>query len=286
VAHKKKDALEKRGTTALTNWQERMRQQAIDVAAREVLTAPRISIKGGSLTVNGQDVPLNKNRGRYELPVIITEFTNEKAYFDTPYVEGEARTPVCYAFHNDEKLLTPLKINGEKDNLPPKKQADSCAICPHNAMGTAEQGDGKACRDHRRLMVLAASVTAGQVPKSEALLLSVPPTSLKNWKKYLKGLRDLGFTPWGVRTLIFLYKEKGKAYYNIGFEPCGSDFEPVESIQDAMVTEDLYIAIEAKQPAIRDQMFAPYPVITGDDEKPKKAKGDKAKDKKRAAKVA
>jgi hypothetical protein len=272
-----------KGTTAITNWREQMRKDAIDVAAREILVAPRVSFKGGAIAVNGQDVPINATRKRYELPVIITDFTNEKAFYEREYTEGEGQTPVCYAFGDDEAALTPLKINGVKDNTVPLKQNDACATCRHNAFGTSERGDGKRCKDVRRLMVVAASVKATQVPKTEALLASIPPTSLKNWKKYLKGLKELGFTPWGVRTI--LYTEKWKATFQVKFEPCGADYEPVDNIEDAAVDEDLYKALQAKQSNIREQMFGPYPVISANEAPKKKTKAEKAKASKRAAKV-
>jgi hypothetical protein len=228
-------------------------------------------------------VPINATRKRYELPVIITDFTNEKAFYEYEYKEGEGQTPVCYAFGDDEKALTPLKINGQKDNTVPLKQNDVCATCRHNVFGTAERGEGKRCKDVRRLMVVAASVTDKQMMKTEALLAAIPPTSLTNWKKYLKGLKELGLTPWGVRTI--LYTEKWKATFQVKFEPCGPDYEPVDNIEDALVSEEIYNAIKAKQPNIREQMFQPYPVVAAAERKKKPTKAEKAKASKRAAKV-
>jgi hypothetical protein len=49
MAKKKNGALTKRGETALTNWREQMKSEAIDVAAREILVAPRVSFKGGAI---------------------------------------------------------------------------------------------------------------------------------------------------------------------------------------------------------------------------------------------
>lgn len=52
-----------------------------------------------------------------------------------------------------------------------------CADCPRHAFGSAVKGGGKACKDMIRLYILTEGAAL-------PLLLSLPPTSLKNWQNY------------------------------------------------------------------------------------------------------
>lgn len=53
----------------------------------------------------------------------------------------------------------------------------SCADCPRNEYGSAAKGNGKACKNMHRLYILTEG---SPVP----LLLTLPPTSVKNFKNY------------------------------------------------------------------------------------------------------
>jgi hypothetical protein len=52
-----------------------------------------------------------------------------------------------------------------------------CADCPRHQFGSAEKGGGRACKDMIRLYILTEGIPL-------PLLLSLPPTSLKNWQNY------------------------------------------------------------------------------------------------------
>lgn len=289
----KKKGLVKAGSTALSTFVEELRKEALDVGSREVLTAPRISFEGGAISIAGTDVPINRDRSRYEIPVIIADFTNEKSFYLRPYSKDDPQTPACWAFGDEEKHLTPLKINPggangfpEKDSVVGKLQSQSCAVCPHNVFGTADQGDGKRCKDVRRLLCLPANLKVEQVPKAEALIASIPATSLNNWKKYVKGLKAAGLPVTGIRTLM--YVEKYKSAYVIQFEPCGPDFNPVTDLSESVIEERMYRALKARKDGLREALFSPYPIINEGEAKPKvkkPSKTDKAKASKRAKKV-
>lgn len=250
MATKKKDALAKRGDTLPANWKEEMAAEARQVAAREVLLAPRISLKNGVIRIGDQKLD--------ELNVIVADFTCEKTFHEKGYVEGENTTPVCFAFGDVEADLKPHPTSA-------KPQAENCATCPHNRFGTADQGKGKACRDHRRLMVLPGDVKPDDVPTAESLMLSIPPTSIKGWATYIKGLKELGRTPWSVIT-------------NMVTGPLKSAFGVFFKLADE-VDGRVYMAIKKRQPALREQLIAPYPPPSEESEKPKAAKGKAKKGK-------
>ncbi len=78
----------------------------------------------------------------------------------------------------------------------------NCTSCPFNEFGS--DGDGKACKNMHRLYIL---------PENSPLpyILTLPPTSIKNWKNYLgKRIVIKGLRPHHVITKITLKKEQSK----------------------------------------------------------------------------
>jgi hypothetical protein len=234
----------------LASWQQEAAQEAKDVAAREQINGQRISFKGGQISIGGEPVG-------DKLPVIITDFCCGKAFYEEGFQEGVAQTPGCYAFGYDEKTLAPHPQS-------PSKQAETCAACPHNKMGSAEQGKGKRCKDERRLAVISS--TADDAEKTDVFTASISPTSIRNWANYVKYLREQGMVPWSTFTEISLHAIKGKAYKEIRFTNL-----------DGM-TEEMYRAIKVRQEggSIKEQLMAPYPNIEVVEPKPRKGR-DKTK---------
>ncbi|MFZ5831263.1 MAG: hypothetical protein ACOY3P_14320 [Planctomycetota bacterium] len=88
-----------------------------------------------------------------------------------------------------------------------------CEVCPMNQYGSAHNGVGKACKEVRLLFLLRS----GQVLPN---LISVPPGSLKNAKKYLLGLATAGIPYHGAVTRLSLDKAsnaQGVSYAKINF---------------------------------------------------------------------
>ncbi len=228
--------------TALANWEQEAAEEAKDAAAKEVLFAPRITHKKGVLSINGQKVEGNK------LPCVIIDFGCEKAYYVGKYDPDNTTPPVCYAFGRDESTLAPHPQSSQP-------QAETCATCPHNKMGTADQGRGKACKDKRRLMVIAANTKPKDIGGTEVFNLSVPATSIRNWATYVKSTRDsFSLPPWGLVTEIST--EDFKDYYKLTFNAVSK------------VSGEQWAAIKQRQPSIESTMFAPYPA-PGEDAPPK-----------------
>lgn len=79
-----------------------------------------------------------------------------------------------------------------------------CAACQLNQFGSAERGEGKACKETRALFVL----------RSDALLpcvLSVPPSSLGTLKKYMLSLANSGIPHHQAVTRMTLSKQQNAA---------------------------------------------------------------------------
>jgi hypothetical protein len=238
--------VQKPKVTALANWEADAAEEAKDVAAREVIFAPRITHKKGTLSINGAKVEGNK------LPCIVIDFGCEKAFYKGKYDPDNTSSPVCYAFGRDEATLAPHPAASEP-------QAATCAVCPHAKMGTADPEkakSGKACKDKRRLMVIAANTKANAIGGTEIFNLSVPATSLRNWAGYVKGTRDtFSLPPWGLITEVST--EDFKDYYKLTFNAISK------------VSGEQWAAIKARQPSVEAIMFAPYPAADAEEAKPK-----------------
>lgn len=234
---------------ALAPWEQQLAAEAKDEAAKEVTGVSRISHKGGVIKLDNKPVADNK------LDMAVVDYGNAKAYYESDYDEGQAATPVCYAFGRDEKAMVP------HDNAP-QKQAATCAECPHNKFGTAERGRGKRCKDERRVMAFVGKNEVGDLAKAELRQLTVPPGSLKSWGTYLGSLRDV--TPSGnVRTVLT----------QLGTTPLkgayGLTFRATEKLDPEFVQ-----ALLTRREGVEPLMFAPYPNIEAD-ERPKKSRNKK-----------
>jgi hypothetical protein len=73
-----------------------------------------------------------------------------------------------------------------------------------NEFGSAERGKGKACKNIRRLGLIAASpLNEETVEKGEVAYLKTPVTSVKGWASYVRTLEALNhLPPLGVVTEI------------------------------------------------------------------------------------
>lgn len=109
----------------------------------------------------------------------------------------------------------------------------ACDACPLNAWGSAEDGEGKACKEMRQIFLLTAEDLLPMV-------VTLPPTSLKNARKYLLGLSSKGKRYSAVVTKIGLEKERNEvaefstATFTLGGVLEGDEAERVRSYADAL----------------------------------------------------
>ncbi len=151
------------------------------------LSFPRVKIpSGGGLAfeVPGDD-PENPDAEK-EIVGVIVDHHPVNAYWSGKY-SGANNPPDCSSM--DGKV----GVSSDKGQRP-------CNSCPLNAWGTAEDGRGKACKNMHRVYVLREG-------EMLPLLLTLPPTSLKNLSDYL-ALRIVsrGMRSYGVVTKISLKK--------------------------------------------------------------------------------
>jgi hypothetical protein len=116
---------------------------------------------------------------------VVIYFKNQNAYWKEKY-DGQNNPPNCVSNDGMVGIGTP---------------GGDCAVCPLNAFGS--EGKGKACKNMRTLFVLRE----GDVLP---LVLTLPPTSLKDARKYFLRLASKGIPYYGVITEITLDKDKNE----------------------------------------------------------------------------
>lgn len=131
-------------------------------------------VQGGARTLiaNADGDP----RLSLELVILKSNPAISKIYYEGGYVEGSTDKPTCYSTGG---------VVPEADSE--ARQAEKCAICPHNQWGSriSENGaKGKACSDSRRLAV----APVGQL--DNPMLLRVPAGSLKELVSYANLLKS------------------------------------------------------------------------------------------------
>lgn len=153
-----------------------------------------------------------------------------KTYYLRGYQEGVDAKPDC--FSNDGIRPDPLAA---------EPQSKSCANCPFNAFGSAENGKGKACRDAKRMAIATIDNL------NEPMMLRVPPTSLKNLAHYGKLLTEKGMDTRMVATRIGF--DPHSTHQVLTFSPIGFLDEATMLEIDGMQTDETILQITGEKAA-------------------------------------
>lgn len=214
-------------------------------------TGNRISTRGGKLSYHGVNLRDNK------MTVIVLAALIENAYYAHAYDPDNPSAPVCFAFSEDGENMEPHEKSHDQ-------QSESCDGCPHNEWGSADRGKGKACKNIRRLALLACEdVTAKNIEEGEIATLSVSVTSVKGWSSYARQIALNGSAPWAWQTVISLERPDGKDFSNLFFEaadrkPISEKFYPaiLKRVKEAeKLLEQPYVYVEP--PAKPERKAAP-----------------------------
>lgn len=225
-----------------------------DKPREKAATGDIISTKGGKFSM-GDTVIGNV------MDVIVLDYLFENSFYDTPYVDGEANSPACFALDYDEDDMAPHSTS-------PNKQADSCDECPMNAWGSGD-GKGKACGNRRRLAVVAPD----DMGNLKIRTVRLSPTSLGNWKGYIN------------KQLAVRHLEPMQAVTTMEFDPTSTASVPPitftfkSEVKKIAALNDLAGAIQEAQ----EMLEQPYDVSNYDSQ-PKKKRAKKKAGKKKAGK--
>lgn len=179
-----------------------------------------LSTRAGQLKYQDQELPGN------QLACVVIDAVRVHEYYKGRFNEQEKAPPVCYGFGrgSDDEMYPHLEsMSKAQDYFMPQHivngQIEGCKGCPKMEWGSADQGEGKACKNKYRLTLLPAGIyePAGRDwqlslfddPKhyetATPAFLSVPVTSGKIWSDYSRMLRTKhGRPPLGVFTRIHL----------------------------------------------------------------------------------
>jgi hypothetical protein len=197
--------------TEVVSWQERLADEAKNVAAMERPSLTSISLRAGVMSINGTQVPGNK------LPAVVIASAFENQYYDKPFDPNVKENPLCFS----------LSLSGEEMvPHPDSKQIQSsttCAECPMFAWGSDPKGGkGKACKQKRRLALLpAAALKDGEINKAELAVMTLPVMSVKNWSNYVNRLStEFARPPWAVLTEVSVHPDP-RTQFQVKFDTAG-----------------------------------------------------------------
>lgn len=167
------------------------------------------------------------------LKVTILAFNSTNKFFDRPYKDGEVTPPACFAIGEEPTSLVPSKNS-------PVKQAESCNKCPNNEFGS--KGNGKACGNHRMLLVRAGEGDDASDPQAPKFKLQVSPTGVRAFDAYVSSIRTQFEAPiYAVVTEI--YFDPNSEYQSLRFgnptpnENLELHFKEAQAAKEALAQE-------------------------------------------------
>jgi hypothetical protein len=222
------------GTTDLMvqeELKEIIAQRALAEMSNEKAMTPIISIRGKKFKLDGDNLGST-------LDVVVLASIYENAWWDRPYNPDETSPPACFAINEQDSDLAPHPTS-------PVPQAASCAICPRNEWGSGA-GAGKACKNGRKLLVVAAETT-GSVDIDTMVTLKLPPTSLQNWAAYAKGLIRRRQLPTAAVITTFTFDDD-------------KDYPVLQPTFNSELPKSAQLAILKNKQAYVDQLLEPFDV--------------------------
>lgn len=211
--------------------QEQLRKELANLSNQvEPPSSNKISTKGKVFTLpDGRSSP-------GPIRVIVLDFVAINMTYGGPYNPNVRTPPSCWAIGKDLKTMAPSK-------LVPKPQSPSCDVCAQNQWGSGAGGNGKACKNQRRLLVIPPDFADGAEPMS----LYVSPTGLKGWNRYIdKDLRaEFGVLP--IQVVSDIGFDPNQAYPTLTFKYVGKHGD----LERAMALRAKYADILWKEPEAR-----------------------------------
>jgi hypothetical protein len=241
-------------STDIVNWEKQMEDMAKAQSALERPQVSTISLKSGFMSY--MDVPLPGNK----LLAVIVASAFENKFYSGPYDPTKIAIPECFA-------LSETGIDMVPHDMSAQKQHDQCFGCPQAEWGSAGNGRrGKACKEVRRLaMIPGDDLKDGAIMKAPLALMSIPVTSVANWKKYIQTLAAEYSRPsFGVLTEIKVVPHATKQF-------------EVQFQTKAVVNEQFLADLFARHKSALEILLKPYEPIEEEPEAPAPESGKKRK---------
>lgn len=235
--------------TAIDKYRKQFAEASNQYADEESSSSSFIKTQGGVFKIGEDKVPGN------ELLVVVLDAVHENTYYADSYDGDNVLPPKCFAFgRKDSEMEAHENVPDMDEDVDSyfelQSESGMCADCPMNEWGSASRGKGKACGNRRRLAVIPAgrfipSKRRGVEPDMEVFedidhfkeadihFLKIPPTSTKNWGKYVKRLqREHQLPPFAVLTHIYIEADE-KTQFQI-------HFDMIEVVEDEDLIDTLF----------------------------------------------
>jgi hypothetical protein len=267
----------KKPSTAIVPWDEKLSKYAKQ--ARAATGAPSgnfIGTAGGILKVDKVPVPGN------QMEVIVLAHIFENALYDSDFDPDNPQPPVCFAFGQVTDDMTDEEAAEVEAGMVPHKASEKpqvgvgspnpdcvgCADCPNNAWASSDRGRGKACKNGRRLGIIAGDAVETGVLAAKVRYLKIPPTSLGGWDGYVSQCADtLNRPPFALVTAFRgIPSPEGR-----GFK-IGVDLKA--KIEDMVDDPKVFDELEQKHILVAKEIAFPYQAMAEEDREASKRPKD------------
>jgi hypothetical protein len=258
----KKNAPTSNPGTSMVKWEEEMEKRSqIAAAATAAASGTFVGLKAGVISID--KVPVKGN----EIEAVVLSHCFENALYPGKYDPENPTSPICFAFGVATPDMTADQVSklqdtmvphemsvepqGHKDKADAGKPGGKCSTCWANQWASAEEGRGKACKNVRRLGLIAGDddsiKSADAIAAEKVYYLKTPVMSGKNWDSYVKDVaKTLKRPPLGVVTKIGIQRDEKAQFLVI--------FDVVKKIDSA----EQFEAIIAKADDVTAQISFPY----------------------------
>ncbi len=216
---------------ALTKYKARLAEAAHGYASEETEGGSFISTRGGILKLGEEEMPGN------QMLVVILDAIHENTYYTDAFDPDNVLPPKCFAFGRSEREMEAHEdvpdVASDESYFELQSETGMCKDCEWSKFGSAERGRGKACTNRRRLAVIPAGrfEKAGKrdysmevyddidhFKNADLAFLKIPPTSIKEWSRYVKFLnREHNVPPFAVLTHIYIEPDP-KTQFKVMFD--------------------------------------------------------------------
>jgi hypothetical protein len=218
---------------AVVDWQAQLAAMAVATAEAEKPSGNWVSFKSGILSIGGNPMKGNK------VPVVVIHSVFENQWYKNKYDPNNPSPPHCFALSEQDEDLKPHPDSAEP-------QAATCAECPKNEWKSdPDGGKGKACKNVRRLAMIAASDIdePDHIKKTDVALAKLPVTSVKNWSSYANQIANvLKVPPLAVITEMSVEPD-AKTQFQV-------NFQLIDKITDGAIIQALLAKREDTTPLI------------------------------------
>ncbi len=191
------------------------------------------SFRNGVLTLGGEtlDSPM---------PLVILSYSFERSYYSQQYQADVMATPDCYSYDGD----VPHPES-------PVKQSTNCEECRLNQFGTAQNGQGKGCKEGAKFAAIHADSADSPDKVATATIVQgrLSVLNAKTFRNYVGYFEDNNTPIWqGISDLTV--KPDSRSQYAAKFSKRQAEFD-----------DDILDAIAVRVNEADKLLDAPYPAI-------------------------